>query len=97
MVTAIYRKSDHWITNTARGAAGEICPMTPELEAMCLQAAEAVGGGVLAIDLVEDPDRGLLVNEVNHTMEFHTTQPISGLDLGQLIAEYVVSVARKKR
>lgn len=97
VVTAIYRKSDHWITNTARGASGEICPVTPELESMCLRAAEAVGGGLLAIDLVEDPERGLLINEVNHTMEFHTTQPISGIDLGQLIAEYVVSVARKRR
>ena len=97
VVTAIYRKSDHWITNTARGAAGELCPVTPQLEALCLQAADAVGSGLLAIDLVEDPARGLLVNEINHTMEFHTTQPISGIDLGQLIAEYVVSVARRKR
>jgi [lysine-biosynthesis-protein LysW]---L-2-aminoadipate ligase len=97
VVTAIYRKSEHWITNTARGAAGEICPLTPELEDLCLQAAQAVGGGLLAIDLVEDPQRGLLVNEINHTMEFHTTQPISGVDLGGLITEYVVAVARGKR
>ena len=97
VVTAIYRKSEHWITNTARGAAGEICPVTPELEELCLQAAHAVGGGLLAIDLIEDPRRGLLVNEINHTMEFHTTQPISGIDLGQLITEYVLAVARGKR
>jgi [lysine-biosynthesis-protein LysW]---L-2-aminoadipate ligase len=97
VVTAIYRKSEHWITNTARGAAGELCPLTPDLEDLCLQAAQAVGGGVLAIDLVEDPQRGLLVNEINHTMEFHTTQPISGVDLGGLITEYVVAVARGKR
>lgn len=97
VVTAIYRKSEHWITNTARGAAGEICPLTPELEDLCLQAAQAVGGGLLAIDLVEDPQRGLLVNEINHTMEFHTTQPISGVDIGGLITEYVVAVARGNR
>jgi [lysine-biosynthesis-protein LysW]--L-2-aminoadipate ligase len=97
VVTAIYRKSEHWITNTARGAAGELCPVTPDLEDLCLQAAQSVGGGLLAIDLVEDPQRGLLVNEINHTMEFHTTQPISGIDLGQLITEYVLSAARKKR
>jgi [lysine-biosynthesis-protein LysW]--L-2-aminoadipate ligase len=96
VITAIYRNSDHWITNTARGAAGELCPVTPDLERLCLQAAEAVGGGVLAIDLVEDPARGLLVNEINHTMEFHTTQPISGIDLGQLSVEYALTVARRK-
>jgi [lysine-biosynthesis-protein LysW]--L-2-aminoadipate ligase len=92
-ITAIYRSSSHWITNTARGAAGEICPLTAPLEEICLAASAAVGGGVLAIDVLEDPQRGLLVNEINHTMEFHTTQPISGIDLAGLIAEYVVAVA----
>ena len=31
------------------------------------------GGGVVALDLFEDPDRGLLVNEVNYTMEFRNS------------------------
>lgn len=69
-IAAIYRASQHWITNTARGGVASNCPVTPELNEICLQAAQAVGGGVLAIDLFEDPDRGLLVNEINHTMEF---------------------------
>ncbi|MGH2628822.1 MAG: lysine biosynthesis protein LysX, partial [Anaerolineales bacterium] len=95
VITGIYRKSSHWITNTARGAAGELCPITSELEALCQQASRAVGGGVLAVDVVEDPRRGLLVNEINHTMEFHTTQPISGIDLAGHIAEYVLAVAQR--
>lgn len=93
-ITAIYRKSPHWITNTARGGEGELCPLTAELEEICVRAAQAVGGGVLAVDLIEHPDRGYLVNEINHTMEFHTTQPISGVDIGDLIVEYVVNVAQ---
>lgn len=97
VVTAIYRKSAHWITNTARGGEGEICPLTPELEALCLKAAQAVGGGVLAVDVIEHPQRGYLVNEINHTMEFHTAQPISGVDIGDAIVEYVIAVARKNR
>jgi [lysine-biosynthesis-protein LysW]--L-2-aminoadipate ligase len=95
-VTAIYRKSPHWITNTARGGEGEICPVTPELEEICWRAAQSVGGGVLAVDVIEHPERGFLVNEINHTMEFHTTQPISGIDIGDLIVEYVISVAQGK-
>jgi len=80
-VTAIYRKSAHWITNTARGGQGEACPVTPELHDICQAAARAVGGGVLAIDVLEDAQRGYLVNEVNHTMEFHTTVPTTGVDI----------------
>jgi [lysine-biosynthesis-protein LysW]--L-2-aminoadipate ligase len=94
-LTAIYRKSPHWITNTARGGEGEICPVTPELNDICVRAAQAVGGGVLAVDIIEDPERGYLVNEINHTMEFHTTQPLSGVDIGDLIVEYVVKVAKE--
>ena len=95
MVCAIYRKSEHWITNTARGGEGEVCPVTPEIEEICLKAAKAVGGGVLAVDLVEHPEKGLLVNEVNHTMEFHTVQPLTGIDIAGEIVSYVVQVAKK--
>lgn len=93
VLTAIYRKSEHWITNTARGGEGEVCPITPEIEALCLKAAAAVGGGVLAVDLVEHPEKGLVVNEINHTMEFHTAQPISGVDIADEIVSYVLKVA----
>jgi [lysine-biosynthesis-protein LysW]---L-2-aminoadipate ligase len=96
VITAIYRKSAHWITNTARGGEGELCPVTPELEEVSLKAAQAVGGGVLAVDVIEDPDRGMLVNEVNHTMEFHTVQPLSGIDIGDTIVGYTVDVANKQ-
>jgi [lysine-biosynthesis-protein LysW]--L-2-aminoadipate ligase len=96
VITAIYRKSAHWITNTARGGEGELCPVTPELEELSLKAARAVGGGVLAVDVIEDPERGMLVNEVNHTMEFHTVQPLSGIDIADTIVGYAVNVAQKK-
>ena len=72
-----------------------MCPVTPELEELCLKAAQAVGGGVLAVDLIEHPHHGLLINEVNHTMEFHTAQPISGVDIADAIVDYVVQVARQ--
>ena len=94
VLTAMYRKSEHWITNTARGGEGELCPITPEIEEMCLKATAAVGGGVLAVDLIEHTERGYLVNEINHTMEFHTMQPVSGIDIAGEIVEYVVKVAK---
>jgi [lysine-biosynthesis-protein LysW]--L-2-aminoadipate ligase len=95
VLTAIYRKSGHWITNTARGGEGEVCPITPEIEDLCLRAVHAVGGGVLAVDLVEHPQKGMLVNEINHTMEFHAAQPISGVDIASEIVNYTVEVAQQ--
>lgn len=45
-----------------------------------MKAAEAVGGGVVAVDLFES-ERGLLVNEVNHTMEFKNSVHTTGVDI----------------
>ncbi|MCD4752919.1 MAG: lysine biosynthesis protein LysX [Anaerolineaceae bacterium] len=95
-ITAIYRKSQHWITNTARGGEGEVCKITPELEKICIGAAQAVGGGVLAIDILEHPDRGFLINEINHTMEFHTLMPITGVDVSGLLVDYLIKVAKRE-
>lgn len=95
-ITAIYRKSPHWITNTARGGEGEICPMTMELEQICINATQAVGGGILAVDIIEHPEKGFLVNEINHTLEFHTAQPTSGVDIAGVIVDYVIDIAKGK-
>jgi [lysine-biosynthesis-protein LysW]--L-2-aminoadipate ligase len=95
-ICAMYRSSSHWITNTARGGEGEVCPVTPELHEICAAAAMAVGGGVLAIDILEDPHRGFLVNEVNHTMEFHTLVPTTGVDVPGIIVDYALGVANEK-
>lgn len=93
-IAAIYRTSPHWITNTARGGQGSNCPITPDLNAICLAAAQAVGGGVLAIDVLEDTERGFLINEVNHTMEFHTSVPTTGIDIPGHVVDYVVEVGQ---
>jgi [lysine-biosynthesis-protein LysW]--L-2-aminoadipate ligase len=93
-IAAIYRTSPHWITNTHLGGKASNCPVTPELAAISVAAARAVGGGVVAVDLFEDPDRGLLVNEVNHTMEFRNSVPATGVDIPGHMADYVLKQAQ---
>ncbi len=90
-IAAIYRDSAHWITNTARGAKASNCPVTDELAAVSLAAARAVGGGILAVDLFETPD-GLLVNEVNYTMEFRNSIDTTGVNIPGRMVEYVMGL-----
>jgi [lysine-biosynthesis-protein LysW]--L-2-aminoadipate ligase len=90
-ICAIYRESSHWITNTARGGQARNCPVTPEIDRLSRAAARAVGGGVLAIDLLEHPD-GLLVSEVNYTMEFRNSIDTTGVDIPGRIVDYVLRV-----
>ncbi len=95
-VCAIYRSSEHWVTNTARGAVASNCPVTPELDQLCVRAAQAVGGGILAIDLLEDPEQALLINEINATMEFRNSIAPTGVDIPNLMLDYVLSNVREE-
>lgn len=91
-IGAIYRTSNHWITNTARGAKASNCEVTPEIAELAVKAAQAVGGEIVAIDLVEDPKRGeLLVIEVNHTMEFKNSVSTTGVNIPKLMGEYAIA------
>jgi [lysine-biosynthesis-protein LysW]--L-2-aminoadipate ligase len=94
-ICAIYRGSEHWITNTARGGQATNCPVTPELNDLCVRAAQAVGGGVVAIDVFEDKDRGLLVNEVNYTMEFRNSIDTTGVNIPGRVIDYCLKVAKQ--
>ncbi len=90
LICAIYRTSDDWITNTARGGVASNCPLTDELREVTLGAARAVGGGILAVDVVESA-RGLLVIEVNHTMEFRNSITTTGVDIPAHIVRYAAA------
>lgn len=95
-ICGIYRDSPHWITNTARGAKASKCEVTPELDELSTRAAAAVGGGVVAVDLFETDD-GLLVNEVNYTMEFRNSIHTTGVDIPAKIIDYVLRVGAANR
>lgn len=92
-VAAIYRTSPHWITNTARGGVATKCPVTPELHELCIAAANAIGSGVVALDIFEDEHRGLLVNEINYTMEFRNSIDTTGVNIPAKVIDYTLQVA----
>lgn len=92
-IAAIYRTSEHWITNTAKGAVASKCEITPEIADLSVRAAKAVGGGVLAIDLFES-EEGLTVNEVNYTMEFKNSVTTTGVNIPEHVVDYVIQAAQ---
>lgn len=94
-IAAIYRTSENWITNTARGGIASNCPLTPELNEICRRTARAMGGGLLAIDVFET-ENGLTVNEVNHTMEFRNSITTTGVNIPALMVEYVLAQAKNR-
>jgi len=94
-ICAIYRRSEHWITNTARGGEASNCPVTDEIDRLSRAAAEAVGGGMVAVDLLERGDGELLISEVNHTMEFRNSIDTTGVDIPGRMADHVLALAAR--
>lgn len=96
-IAAITRSSEHWITNTARGGHAAGHEIGDDLREISERAARAVGGGLLAIDLLECPRRGLMVSEINHTMEFRNSISTTGVDIPGRMVEHVLEVGEARR
>ena len=95
-VTAMYRKSsDGFKTNIALGAEPEICDITNEIEDLCTRASKAVGGGILGVDLMEDKEKGLVVHEVNNTVEFKGLIKVANINIPKEMVEFAVNSIRK--
>ena len=92
-ICAIYRTSENWITNTARGGQASNCPITPEIADLCQRTAQVIGPGLLAIDLLETPD-GLTIIEVNHTMEFRNSIHTTGVNIPARMVNYLLEQIR---
>ena len=89
---AIYRYSGEgeWKTNMALGGRAEACPVTNELEDICLKATRALRGQIVGVDLMESKNDGLMVHEVNNTTEFKNTVRVTGVDIPGLMVDYAL-------
>ncbi len=96
IIVALYRYAapGEWRTNIAQGGKGDICMVTDELEDIVLRAADTVGGGLLGVDAMESPE-GILVHEVNNTVEFKGAASVCDEDIPGSIIEYIISKERR--
>lgn len=95
-IAAMYRKSSGGFkTNIALGAEPELCDITKELEDVCAKASQAVGGGILGVDLMEDEKNGLVVHEVNNTVEFKGLSKVAKKNIPKEMVEFALNSARK--
>jgi len=100
-VAAMTRSSDHWLTNAARGGETESFDLDDRARELVARASEAVGGGMLGVDLMEvgvDADAAeaggegsgeYTVHEVNHTVEFKALDAASGVDVPAEVVDWL--------
>ena len=95
-IAAMYRKSSGGFkTNIALGADPELCEITKEMEEMAAKASKAMGGGILGIDMMEDEERGLVVHEVNNTVEFKGLARVAQRNIPKEMIEFALNHVRK--
>jgi [lysine-biosynthesis-protein LysW]--L-2-aminoadipate ligase len=95
-IAAMYRKSSgSFKTNIALGADPELCEITKEIEDIAIKASKAMGGGILGIDIMEDEKRGLVVHEVNNTVEFKGLARVSRRNIPKEMIEFALNYVRK--
>ncbi|NOS62822.1 MAG: lysine biosynthesis protein LysX [Nitrosarchaeum sp.] len=95
-IAAMYRKSSGGFkTNIALGADPELCEITKEIEEISTKASKAMGGGILGIDIMEDEKRGLVVHEVNNTVEFKGLARVSRRNIPKEMVEFALNYVRK--
>ena len=95
VIAAIYRYSSQgeWKTNMALGGYAKTCPITKELEDICIRATNAVGGNIVGVDLMESEENGLVVHEINNTTEFKNTVRVTGVDVPGLMIDYALKMS----
>jgi [lysine-biosynthesis-protein LysW]--L-2-aminoadipate ligase len=95
-IAAMYRKSDGGFkTNIALGAEPEICKITNEMEDLVANTSKAMGGGILGVDIMEDENRGLVVHEVNNTVEFKGLATVAKKNIPNEMVKFAIDSVRK--
>ena len=92
----MYRKSTGGFkTNIALGADPEICEITKEMEELAIKASKAMGGGILGVDMMEDEEKGIVVHEVNNTVEFKGLAKVSKRNIPKEMIQFALNYTRK--
>jgi len=97
IAASVYRYSseNEWRTNVAVGGRTEEAPLTSVLQEIVLKASNAIGGGILGVDLMEDKERGYLVHEVNNTVEFRGASAVCKSDIAGAMTDYLIKRSTK--
>jgi len=97
-VAAMTRSSDHWLTNAAKG--GDTAGFELDDTALDLveQASDAVGGGLLGVDLMEvggENSGRYTVHEINHTVEFKALNGCVDIDVPGTVVDWLETKANE--
>jgi [lysine-biosynthesis-protein LysW]--L-2-aminoadipate ligase len=95
-IAAMTRSSDHWLTNAAKGGDTDGFELDDTALELVEKASDAVGGGLLGVDLMEvggEESGEYTVHEVNHTVEFKALDKCVDKDIPAAVVDWLESKA----
>ena len=64
-------------------------------KSLAIKSSKAMGGGILGIDMMEDEERGIVVHEVNNTVEFKGLAKVAKRNIPKEMIEFALDYVRK--
>jgi len=95
-IAAMTRTSDHWLTNAAKGGDTDSFELDDTALELVEKASDAVGGGLLGVDLMEvggEESGKYTVHEINHNVEFKALDGCVDIDVPAAVVDWLESKA----
>ncbi|MGV9172393.1 MAG: RimK family alpha-L-glutamate ligase [Promethearchaeia archaeon] len=84
-----YSPDDDFRSNIAIGGTAEPLNITPQIRDICIEAAKAVDGEIVGVDLMDDGN-DLNVIEINGTPQFRGVSKASKVNIAKKIVDYII-------
>jgi ribosomal protein S6--L-glutamate ligase len=88
---------DGWLTNIAQGGRAEAYEPTAEEMSIARDAARAIGGSIVGVDLLPTKQAGIVVLEVNAVPGWKANEAVHQTDIGLAVLEHVVREVLRRR
>jgi tetrahydromethanopterin:alpha-L-glutamate ligase len=97
VIAAMRRHSPHWITNIKRGGRPVAVVLNEEMKTLALQAAAAVGGNFIGVDIVYGKDDRAAVLEVNSMPAWSGLQKVASVGIAAVLADALIAALAVRR
>ena len=96
IVAAMQRRAAHWITNVKQGGRPEKVELDPELAAIAIGSAGAVGADFAGVDILLGSDGKPHVLEVNSMPAWRGLQSVASVDIAEAVASDFLDALRER-
>jgi RimK family alpha-L-glutamate ligase len=93
VVASMIRHGTHWITNIKQGARAKAAIASKELADLAVRAAASVGADYAGVDIIQAPDGGFLVLEVNSMPAWNGLQRVSRVRISDYVVDAFLDAA----